>query len=141
MSEDTQSGGDGPEVPRSLRRVYEEITTYDEESSVDFVKEVEELEALLQENPDNLDVTEWLAFKLYSVGQFARAESLYRQLIQHGHRPGVQYFYLGNTLYKMRRADAALEAWAKTVELIPQDPKAQKARARIERVRKEVEAR
>jgi len=78
---------------------------------------------------------EWLAFKLYSVGQFVRAEKTYRQLIDREHRVGVQYFYLGNTLYKMKRAEAAIEAWEATVRMIPTDPKAQKAKARIEKVR------
>jgi tetratricopeptide (TPR) repeat protein len=117
-----------------LRRLYEEVTTYGEGSAGDVEEEIEQLESLLEKNPDNLDISEWLAFKLYSVGNFERAVHLYRGLIERGHRTGVQYFYLGNTYFKMKRMKNAVAAWEKTIELIPTDAKAQKARARIERV-------
>jgi hypothetical protein len=37
----------------------------------------------------------------------------------------------------MKRPKNAVEAWEKTIELIPSDAKAQKAKARIERILKE----
>lgn len=135
-SADDREGKKPEEVPRALRRVYEEVTTYDEGSTPDNAVEIQQLEELLAQNPENLDVLEWLAFKLYSVGHYDRAVRFYKQLIEKGHRRGVQYFYLGNTYYKLNRPAQAVEAWQQTVALIPTDPKAQKARARIEKVQR-----
>jgi cytochrome c-type biogenesis protein CcmH/NrfG len=135
MSGVDDSGGEKPEdVPRRLRGVYEEVTTYDEGTTPDNAVEIQQLEELLEQNPGNHDVMEWLAFKVYSVGHYDRAVKLYRELIDKGHRLGVQYFYLGNAYYKMNRSKQAVEAWRQTLSLIPTDPKAQKARARIEKV-------
>lgn len=134
----------GPKKPNDLseplRRIYEQVTTFHESAPGEAEAEVKQLEDMLLKDPENPDLKEWLAFKLYSAGQFLRAAQLYRDLIAKAYRPGVQYFYLGNTLYKMKRTDEAMEAWQKTVELIPQDPKAQKAKARLDKARKEKSA-
>lgn len=134
VTEDSKSKQEGRPLAEPLRRLYEEVTTYGEGSAGDVAEEIQQLETLLEKNPDNPDICEWLAFKLYSVGQLERSVHLYRGLIDRGHRAGVQYFYLGNAYYKMKRPKNAVEAWEKTIELIPSDAKAQKARARIERV-------
>ncbi len=116
------------------RGLYEEVTTYGEGSSASVEEEIRQLDDLLEKNPDHLDVTEWLAFKLYSTGRYERAVQLYKRLIAKGHRPGVQYFYLGNTYFKMHDERRAAQSWGQTIALIPNDAKAQKAQARLERL-------
>jgi len=116
------------------RRLYEEVTTYGEGSNAEVEDEIAELEQLLASTPGNHDIEEWLAFKYYSTGRFEKAIQLYKGLIEAGHRIGVQHFYLGNTYFKMQRPTKAREAWQKTIELIPTDAKAQKARARLARL-------
>jgi tetratricopeptide (TPR) repeat protein len=89
---------------------------------------------MLQQNPNNLDIMEWLAFKLYSVSNYEEAEQLFRNLIANDHRAGVQHFYLGNLLAKTGREQEAVKCWRQTVALIPKDVKAKKAQARIEKM-------
>lgn len=132
LSDERESGG--VEIPEEKRRLYEEVTTYGEGSPADVAEEIRQLEELLDKDPENLAIREWLAFKMYSIGRYDRAAFLYKELIDRDHRTGVQYFYLGNTYFKMCRVDSAREAWMRTIELIPTDAKAQKARARIERL-------
>ena len=130
-----EGGGDAHRpFSRGTRVLYEEVTTYGEGGTADVAEEIRQLDELLAQNPDNLDITEWLAFKLYQDGRYPRAVQLYRRLIDAEHRPGVQYFYLGNTYFKMADNERATECWEKVLELIPSDPKAKKARARIDRI-------
>lgn len=130
----TRSGDPRRLGSKGAKVLYEEVTTYGEGGSADVAEEIRQLEELLEQNPDNLDITEWLAFKLYQDSRYPRAVQLYRRLIEAGHRPGVQNFYLGNTFYKMGDNVRATECWEKVLELIPSDPKAEKARARIGRI-------
>lgn len=99
--------------------------------------EIEELDRMLQDNPASDEVREWRAFRLYTLGKLMECVEAYLELVKRGHRPGVQYFHLANAYYKMKRYGAARDAWQKTVELLPTDPKAQKARARLEKLAKE----
>jgi tetratricopeptide (TPR) repeat protein len=139
LSDQRERPGSLVVVPEEKRRLYEEVTTYGEGSPADVEEEIRQLDGLLEKDPENLAIREWLAFKLYSIGRYDRAAFLYRELIDRDHRAGVQYFYLGNTYFKMRRIDSAREAWLKTIQLIPADAKAQKARARIERLDRDEE--
>lgn len=128
---------DAPPIAEPLKRVFEQVTTYGEGSSGSAKEEIAQLQGILERSPENLDVQEWLAFKLYSEGDLLRAERHYKQLIDKAHRIGAQYFYLGNTYYKMGRFAEAVKCWQETVSRLPTDAKAMKARARIEKVRRE----
>ena len=119
-------------LSRGLQRIYENVTTYQDGSS-DTLEEIKQLQTMHDQNPDNLDIKEWLAFKLYSAGQYENAEGLFRELIVKSHRSGVQNFYLGNLLAKTGREPEAILCWRQTVSLIPNDVKAKKAQARIDK--------
>lgn len=112
-----------------------QVTTYSGGSEA--AAELAELERMLQDNPESDEVREWRAFRLYTLGKFVECVDAYLELVRRRHRPGVQYFHLGNAYYKMKRYGAARDAWQKTVEHIPTDPKAQKARARLEKLASE----
>ncbi len=120
-------------MSRGLRRIYENVTTYQEKAD-DTLGEITQLKQMLVQKPDNNDIKEWLAFKLYSVGQYGEAEGYFRDLIASGHRAGVQNFYLGNLLSKTGREKQALDCWKQVIALIPDDVKAKKAAARIEKM-------
>jgi tetratricopeptide (TPR) repeat protein len=113
----------------------EEVTDYSFEPEAR--AELDQLEEMLRSNPESLEVREWLAFRYYTVARYQEAADHYQDLIRRGHRSGVQHFHLGNTYYKMKRYGSAVEAWQKAVDLLPGDPKAQKARARIEKLTRE----
>jgi tetratricopeptide (TPR) repeat protein len=121
-------------MSQGLKRLYENVTTY-QASEDETLTEIQQLKDMLVKNPANLDIKEWLAFKLYSVGDYQSAEGLFRDLIQAGHRAGVQNFYLGNLLAKTGREREALPCWKATVALIPKDVKAKKAQARIDKLK------
>jgi tetratricopeptide (TPR) repeat protein len=119
-----------------LKVVDAEVTSYSVEDSA--FGELGELERMKADNPDNTEILEWLAFRYYTVKRYQESIDVYSDLIRRGHRAGVQHFHLGNAYYKMRRYEMALGAWKKTIELIPTDPKARKAQARIEKAEREM---
>ncbi len=120
-------------ISKGLKRLYENVTTY-QAGADDTIAEIQQLQDMLRQNPANLDIKEWLAFKLYSVGNFQEAESLFRELVAADHRAGVQNFYLGNLLAKTGREEEAVRCWRQTIQQIPKDVKAKKAKARIEKL-------
>lgn len=121
---------DPNDVPKGLKKIFENVTTY-QAGGNDTTAEIQQLKTMLAKSPDNLDIKEWLAFKLYSASEFGEAEGLLRDLIAKNHRVGVQAFYLGNLLQKTGREKEAVEYWKKTISLMPEDIKAKKAAARI----------
>jgi tetratricopeptide (TPR) repeat protein len=124
-------------LPFSGQQVMDgEVTSYSVEESA--LGELAELRQMLVENPDNTEVLEWLAFRYYTLKRFRESIDVYLDLIRRKHRAGVQYFHLGNAYYKMKRYEMARDAWTKTIELLPSDPKARKARARIEKAEREM---
>lgn len=120
-------------MSKGLKRLYENVTTY-QAGADDTLAEIDQLKGMLTTNPNNLDIKEWLAFKLYSVSNYSEAEQLFRDLIVQNHRAGVQNFYLGNLLAKTGREREAVKCWKATVTLIPNDVKSKKAAARIEKM-------
>lgn len=124
---------DNKDLPRGLQRIYENVTQYQEGGS-DIETEIAQLKGMLDKNPESNDIQEWLAFKLYSAARYSEAEVYFRALISNNHRPGFQYFYLGNLLAKTGRQQEAVESWKQTISLIPDDVKAKKARARIKKI-------
>jgi len=118
---------------RGLKRIYENVTSY-QDSSADTQAEIQQRRDMLAKNPQSNDIKEWLAFKLYSAGEYGEAEGFFRDLINNNHRAGIQYFYLGNLLAKTGREQMAVECWRQTIALIPDDVKAKKAAARIEKI-------
>jgi cytochrome c-type biogenesis protein CcmH/NrfG len=103
-------------VSKGLKKLYENVTTY-QAGADDTMAEIQQLKGMLQQNPNNLDIMEWLAFKLYSVSNYEEAEQLFRNLIA-----------------KTGREQEAVRCWKQTVALIPKDVKAKKAQARIEKM-------
>lgn len=108
------------------------ITSYLKKDPAESEKELAYLEGLLAENPEDPDILEWVAFRLYAGGHYPRAQRYYLKLIEKGHRVGVQNFHLGNTYAKMGRTAEAVECWKQTMALIPADPLARKAKDRVE---------
>lgn len=100
-------------------------------------QELEQIATLLELEPDNPDLLEWMAYRLYVRGHFPEAIEAYQDLYQRGHRPARQLLYLGNSHYKLGQVDEALEAWRKTVQLFPALQEARKAKARMTKAQRE----
>ena len=121
-----------PGMSKVKKRLFENVTTYADDSQ-DAASEIAQIRTMLEKNKENLDLREWLAFKLYSDGQYDEAIELYEDLVRRGHRIVNQHFYLANAYYKKGRIRDACNSWRIVAETAPNDVKGQKAAARLEK--------
>jgi len=73
--------------------------------------DLEHLEALLGEDPENVDLLDLAAFAYYSANLLFKARSAYQRLIELDADRASHHFYLANTLYKLNRFDEADVEW------------------------------
>ncbi len=133
MSSLKHKKADDDERKEELKRKVEgQITEYTQGDS----EGIEEVKAMLEEDPDNVELQDWLAFMLYSNNLLDEAIELYKKLLAAGHRSDNQHFYLGNAYYKKGLVKLAIEEWKRVIELDPKGKLAEKARFRIERAEK-----
>lgn len=105
-----------------------QITEYKEGGDAEGIKSVE---SMLQTDPENVDLMDWLAFLYYSNNRLDDAINLYKKLLAKQHKVDTQYFYLGNAYYKKGLTQVAIEQWKRAVAAAPGSPMARKAEARI----------
>ena len=96
---------------------------------------IEELKRMVDENPENLDMKDMLAFMLYSNERWDEAIEVFKDLVARNHNPGNQHLYLGNIYYRKGLIQFALIHWDKVREYSPSSMEAKKARERAARVR------
>lgn len=104
------------------------ITDYRKEP----LDQVAEVRKMLEADPDNPELLDWLAFVYYSNGMWDAAVSIYEKLIKQGYRVPSQRLYLGNALFKKGLKVLALNEWRKAEELDKNGSVARKARDRIQ---------
>ena len=76
-------------------------------------------EAVLQREPDRVDVLNWLGILKYQRGELADAAALMRRVVQlQPHADGV-WNNLGNVLMRLGQMDEAAEAFKHSLELAP----------------------
>ena len=95
---------------------------------------VEEMERMLEKDPQNLQLLDWLAFMYYSNNETEKAIQTYGRIIDLDSSNAGQHYYLANSFYKANRIEEALEAWRKVCELKPDGKLARKAQKRIDKV-------
>lgn len=103
------------------------ITDYRKEP----LDQVAEVRKMLEADPDNPELQDWLAFVYYSNGMWDAAIALYEKLIKQRYRVPSQRLYLGNALYKKGLKVLAINEWRKAEELDKDGNVAKKARERI----------
>lgn len=74
-------------------------------------EDIRNLESLLEQNPDDIQVLDWVAFAHYCAGGYDRAVELYRRCIDREPQTASYYYFLGNALYKLSLEEQAAEAW------------------------------
>ena len=74
-------------------------------------EELDQLEALLAESPDDLQVMDWVAFAQYCTGNYPRAADLYRRCIDREPQTASYYYFLANAVYKLGDRDEAIRNW------------------------------
>lgn len=104
-----------------------EMTNFAGDQNLD----VEEIERLLQSQPDNTELRDWLAFSLYTNNRFKEAIKHYIILISQ--QPGNEnyHYYLGNCYYRSGLKALALVEWKKVTQISPDGKLAKKAQERI----------
>jgi tetratricopeptide (TPR) repeat protein len=110
-----------------------ELTAYQNKQVSE--EELRRLEALLAENPDDLQIVDWVAFAQYCTGNYARAAELYRRCIQREPQTASFYYFLGNCLYKQAMRDDAIRAWEMAADLDRAGSFRKKAEDRLAHVR------
>jgi len=114
------------------RKIDGQITEYTEGSG----EGIDEVRMMLKNDPDNVDLQDWLAFMLYTNNELDEAIELYKKLLSANHRPDNQHFYLGNAYYKKGLTKLAVEEWKRVVELDPESKMGKKAKVRLEQAQK-----
>lgn len=100
---------------------------------------VQEVRKMLEADPDNPELMDWLAFVYYSNHMWDAAIQLYERLVKQGYRAATQRLYLGNALYKKGLKTVAIQEWKKCIELDKTGNVAKKAQARLEEASQENE--
>lgn len=92
---------------------------------------VEEMERMLERDPNNLQLLDWLAFMYYSNNDAVKAIATYRRIIEIEPNNASQHYYLGNCFFKNNEVERALEEWNAVIQLKPGSKYARKAQERI----------
>lgn len=103
------------------------ITDYRKEP----LDQVAEVRRMLEADPQNPELMDWLAFVYYSNQMWDQAVQLYEKLITAGYRPATQRLYMGNALYKKGLKVLAINEWRKAIELDDDGSVTKKAQDRI----------
>lgn len=73
--------------------------------------------------PDSLDRAYERAAAAYRQGQYARAATLYRDVLETGYASGALYYNLGNAYVRLDRLGPAIRYYEKARRLWPRDPR------------------
>ncbi len=92
---------------------------------------VEEMERMLERDPNNLQLLDWLAFMYYSNNDIPKAIQTYSRIIEIEPNNASQHYYLGNCFFKNNQKDKALAEWNTVIALKPNSKYARKAQERI----------
>ncbi len=110
------------------KKIDGQITEYTEGSG----EGIEEVRDMLKNDPDNLDLLDWLAFMLYTNNQLDEAIEIYKNLLGKSHKSETQHYYLGNAFCKKGLVKLAIEEWKQVVALDADGKLGKKAAVRIE---------
>lgn len=123
------AGGDGMAAATGVqRRLDSKLTRYDSGSQ----ETIEEVRRMLAENPDNESLLDWLAFMMYTNGNFHEAVALYEKLIRMSSTNTSYHYYLANSFFRMGRIEKAITGWKKVVRMNRKSKMGRRAAARID---------
>jgi len=110
-----------------------ELTQYQSKNVSE--EELKNLESLLSENPDDIQIIDWVAFANYCSGNLARAVELYRRCIDREPQTASFYYFLGNALYRQGAEPDAVAAWEMAISQDRTGMFRKKAQERLDKVR------
>ncbi|MBI3891269.1 MAG: tetratricopeptide repeat protein [Candidatus Wallbacteria bacterium] len=93
--------------PKEFTRYLKKVTDED----------IARLEEVLQENPGDMDVLDWLAFATYSAGRYDRAVQLYERCIAQEPETVSFHYFLGNCYWHVQQHAKARNEWNRVIEM------------------------
>jgi tetratricopeptide (TPR) repeat protein len=106
-----------------------ELTNFSGDQNLD----VEEIEKMLEEQPDNQQLRDWLAFSLYTNNRYKEAIKHYIKLISLAPVNETYHYYLGNCYYKSGLKALSIVEWKKVLQLNPNGKLAKKCQEHIQK--------
>lgn len=94
---------------------------------------IAEVENMLEKDPENLELLDWLAFMYYSNNKLENALDAYQRALNLDPENVNQMYYLGSTYFKLGNAEQACEYWQKVTSLKPGSKIARKAQEKIDK--------
>ena len=118
----------GQDRTSAIRMSNKPFTNYASRTSQE---EIEKLEALLAENPEDIHILDWVAFTHYSNQNYDRAIELYERLLDKEPSTASFHYFIANAYYKKGNHDSARNEWEKAIELDVKGKFSKKARERL----------
>ena len=91
-------------------------------------EELKHAEQLIEEDPENLSLLEWVAFLHYTNGNYERSIELFKKLVKMDAKNEGHLYYLANSLYKVQKLTLARMYWKKVIMTNPEGKFAEKSR-------------
>ena len=93
---------------------------------------IPEVEKLLEGDPNNVDLLDWLAFMYYSNDNIDKAIETYKRALSIKSDNENQHYYLANSYYKKGMMSDAKKEWSEVIRLNPSSKIAKNAQERID---------
>jgi tetratricopeptide (TPR) repeat protein len=93
---------------------------------------IPEVEKLLEGDPNNVDLLDWLAFMYYSNDNIDKAIETYQRALSIKSDNENQHYYLANSFYKKGMMSNAKKEWNEVIRLNPSSKIAKNAQERID---------
>ena len=93
---------------------------------------IPEVEKLLEGDPNNVDLLDWLAFMYYSNDNIDKAIETYKRALSLKSDNENQHYYLANSYYKKGMMSDAKKEWSEVIRLNPSSKIAKNAQERID---------
>ncbi len=93
---------------------------------------INEVEKLLEGDPNNVDLLDWLAFMYYSNNNIDKAIETYKRALAIKPDNENQHYYLANSYFKKSMLAEAKKEWNEVIRLKPNSKIAKNAQERID---------
>jgi len=93
---------------------------------------INEVEKLLEGDPNNVDLLDWLAFMYYSNNNIDKAIETYKRALAIKPDNENQHYYLANSFFKKSMLAEAKKEWNEVIRLKPNSKIAKNAQERID---------
>lgn len=93
---------------------------------------INEVEKLLEGDPNNVDLLDWLAFMYYSNNNIDKAIETYKRALGIKADNENQHYYLANSYFKKSMVAEAKKSWNEVIRIKPNSKIAKNAQERID---------